>query len=125
MNYKVLIVDDSKLARMAVTKILRTLQPDWSRIEAANADEAVASLVGERPDIVLVDFNMPGKDGLTLAAEIRASHPNVPVALISANIQTEIVSRTRAVGAAFLAKPVTEQALGDFISSAKAQLGAA
>ena len=124
MNYKVLVVDDSKLARMAVTKILRALQPDWSRIEAANADEAVAALEGERPDIVLIDFNMPGKDGLTLAAEIHTSHPNVPVAVISANIQTEIVSRTRAVGAAFLAKPVTEQALGDFLSSAKAQLGA-
>ena len=124
MSYKVLVVDDSKLARMAVSKILRALQPDWSRIEAANADEAVAALEGERPDIVLVDFNMPGKDGLTLAAEIHASHPSVPVAVISANIQTEIVSRTRAVGATFLAKPVTEQALGDFLSSAKAQLGA-
>jgi CheY-like chemotaxis protein len=72
-----------------------------------------------------VDFNMPGKDGLTLAAEIHATHPNVPVAVISANIQTEIVTRARAVGATFLAKPVTEQALGEFLSSAKTQLGSA
>lgn len=125
MSYKVLIVDDSKLARMSVTKLLRALQPDWSPIEAANAEEAVAALVGGRPDVVLVDFNMPGKDGLTLAAEIHATHPNVPVAVISANIQTEIVSRARAVGATFLSKPLTEQALGDFLSSAKAQLSSA
>jgi len=110
---------------MSVTKLLRALQPDWSPIEAANAEEAVAALVGGRPDVVLVDFNMPGKDGLTLAAEIHATHPNVPVAVISANIQTEIVSRARAVGATFLSKPLTEQALGDFLSSAKAQLSSA
>ena len=122
MSYKVLIVDDSKLARMSVTKLLRALQPDWSPIEAANAEEAVAALASGRPDVVLVDFNMPGKDGLTLAAEIHATHPNVPVAVISANIQTEIVSRARAVGATFLSKPLTEQALKEFLSSAKAQL---
>jgi CheY-like chemotaxis protein len=125
MSYKILIVDDSKLARMSVTKILRALEPDWSPIEAANAEEAAAALAGGQPDIVLVDFNMPGKDGLTLAAEIHATHPNVPVAVVSANIQTEIVTRARAVGATFLSKPVTEQALGDFLSSAKAQLGRA
>jgi CheY-like chemotaxis protein len=125
MTYKVLVVDDSKLARMSVAKMLRSLQPDWSRVEASNAEEAVAALAGEHPDIVLVDFNMPGKDGLTLAAEIHATHPNVPVAVISANIQTEIVTRAGAVGATFLAKPLTEQSLGDFLSSAKAQLGSA
>ena len=42
MGYRVLVVDDSKLARMAVAKALATLHPDWTRIEAANADEALA-----------------------------------------------------------------------------------
>ena len=36
---KILIVDDSKLARMAVAKMLGNLHPDWTRVEAANADE--------------------------------------------------------------------------------------
>ena len=39
MTYTVLIVDDSKLARMSVAKVLSTLHPDWKRIEAANAAE--------------------------------------------------------------------------------------
>ena len=42
MTQKVLIVDDSKLARMAVIKALNSLRPDWTRIEASNADEALA-----------------------------------------------------------------------------------
>ena len=42
-------------------------------------------------DIALLDFNMPGRDGLALAAELRALKPDMPLALISANTQHEIV----------------------------------
>jgi CheY-like chemotaxis protein len=122
MDYKVLVVDDSKLARMAVAKLLNSLQPDWSRIEAANAEEALALVRNLDIDITLLDFNMPGLDGLGLAAELRALKPNMPVAVVSANHQTEIVTRSREVGAAFLPKPLTQQALGDFLESAAQQL---
>jgi CheY-like chemotaxis protein len=122
MAYKVLVVDDSKLARMAVAKILRKLQPDWTSVEAANAEEAVAALAAAKPDVALLDFNMPGKDGLSLAADIHAAHPGMPVAVVSANIQTEIAVRARAAGAVFLAKPLTEQALGQFLEGARVQL---
>ncbi len=122
MTYKVLIVDDSKLARMAVAKALGNLRPDWSRVEAGDADQALAAVAAQTPDIVLLDFNMPGRDGLALAGEIRSIHPNMPLAVISANMQDEIVARARAVGAAFLPKPLTEQALADFLSGAVLRL---
>ena len=122
MTYKVLIVDDSKLARMAVAKALGSLQPDWLRVEAGDADQAIAAVAAESPDIVLLDFNMPGRDGLALAGEIRASHPTMPLAVISANMQDEIIARARAAGAAFLPKPLTEQALADFLSGAVLRL---
>lgn len=124
MTYKVLIVDDSKLARMAVAKVLNGLQPGWTRVEAANADEAIAAVRDGAPDIVLLDFNMPGRDGLVLAAELHKLHPDMPLALISANIQDEIVGRAREIGAAFLPKPLTEQALADFLSAAQLRLRA-
>ena len=73
MTYKLLIVDDSKLARMSVTKALKTLFPDCDRVEAANADEALARVKETSFDIALLDFNMPGRDGLELAAELRAA----------------------------------------------------
>jgi DNA-binding NarL/FixJ family response regulator len=114
----VLIVDDSKLARMSVAKVLSTLCPDWKRIEAANAVEALQQTRELAPEIVLVDFNMPGKDGVTLAAELRALDPRIRVAVISANRQVEVIKRTQAAGATFLPKPVTESALADFLSSA-------
>ena len=118
MTYKVLIVDDSKLARMAVVKALHALRPDWSRIEASNADEAMARIHEQRPDIVLLDFNMPGKDGLVFAAELSQHSPQIAIAVISANRQVEVIHRTEAVGATFLPKPLTEKALGDFLATA-------
>jgi CheY-like chemotaxis protein len=122
MPYKILIVDDSKLARMSVAKVLKTLEPDWLKVDAANADEALTLFASERPDIALLDFNMPGRDGLALAAELHALDPHMPVAVVSANIQIEIVNRAKSVGADFLAKPLTEPALAEFLARAKRRL---
>lgn len=119
----VLIVDDSKLARMAVVKALDALHPDWPRLEAANAEEAVAHVRRSAPRIALLDFNMPGKDGLTLAAELRELDAGISVAVISANHQVEVVNRTRAAGAAFLPKPLTEAALAAFLDPVAERMG--
>jgi YesN/AraC family two-component response regulator len=118
MPYTLLIVDDSKLARMAATKALKNLRPDWGRVEASNGDEAVA-LAGETAfDIALLDFNMPGRDGLQLAAELLEMRPGTPLAIVSANHQNEIISQAREIGAVFLNKPLNEQALGAFLEEA-------
>jgi len=119
MNQKILIVDDSKLARMAVIKALNALRPEWTRLEASNADEALAAVKSASPDVALLDFNMPGKDGLTLAVEIRELAPEISLAVISANHQVEVIDRARAAGAFFLPKPLTEKLLGEFLDSAK------
>ncbi len=118
-----LIVDDSKLARMSVAKTLEALRPDWIRVEAANADEALALAHASPFDVALLDFNMPGRDGLELAAELRALSPQMPVAVISANLQTEIVARAGEVGARFLSKPLTTPAMAAFIAEAEGRLG--
>ena len=125
MSYKILIVDDSKLARMAVNKVLRALRPDWTSIEAANADDALSSMEQAVPDVVLLDFNMPGRDGLDLAAEFRRLNPRMPLGVISANHQQEIINRAHAIGASFLRKPLTEQALTKFLDDATQKLGTA
>jgi CheY-like chemotaxis protein len=115
-------VDDSKLARMSVIKALNALHPDWTRIEAADADEALLQINQQHPDIVLLDFNMPGKDGLAFAAELRQQHSHMSVALVSANRQVEVIRRSEAAGAAFLAKPLTEEALREFLDNAVQKL---
>ena len=125
MGYRVLVVDDSKLARMAVAKALTAIHPDWTRLEAANADEALALAKSGSFDMAILDFNMPGRDGLQLATEMLALKPGVPLAVISANHQVEVVTRAREVGATFLQKPLTEKALGEFAADAVKRLSAA
>jgi CheY-like chemotaxis protein len=122
MTVTVLIVDDSKLARIVTAKNIHALQPDWDRVEASNADEALSVLAARKIDLALLDYNMPGKNGLELASELRALYPTMPLAVITANVQDEIVNRTRAVNATFVAKPITEDALRGFISGAALRL---
>jgi CheY-like chemotaxis protein len=122
MQYKVLVVDDSKLARMVMASAFRRIRPEWELIEAANADDALAAIAGGTADIVLVDFNMPGIDGLALVARIRQTHPAMPVAVVSANLQDEIVARARELNAAFVPKPLTDEALAAFLSGAALRL---
>jgi CheY-like chemotaxis protein len=123
MSYKVLIVDDSKLARMAIAKALSALHPDWTRLEAKDADEAIALVTNSTSvDIALLDFNMPKRDGLALAAELHRLKPQMPLAVVSANHQEEVVRRAHDVGADFLPKPVTERALAAFLDGAALRL---
>ncbi|QRE73167.1 response regulator transcription factor [Methylobacterium aquaticum] len=118
----VLVVDDSKLARAVAMRLLRQAKPDWALREAANAEEALTIVAGGPVDVALLDFNMPGKDGLALAAELRAGRPAMPIAVISANIQDEVIARARELQATFLAKPLTGDALAGFLSGAALRL---
>jgi CheY-like chemotaxis protein len=118
MGTTVLIVDDSKLARIVLGKTIAALQPDWIRVEASNADEAIAAFDAQAIDVAVLDYNMPGRDGLALAEELRERFPTMPIAVATANVQDEIISRARAAKATFIAKPVTEEGMRGFLSGA-------
>lgn len=118
----VLLVDDSKLARIVAGKTITALQPDWQRVEASNADEALAVVKAQTIDLAVLDFNMPGKDGLELAAELREAYPQMPIAIVTANVQNEIIARARELNASFVGKPVTEETIKAFLSGAALRL---
>jgi CheY-like chemotaxis protein len=120
-----LIVDDSKLARIVVAKAVAALQPDWERVEAGTADEALNLLEGRQVDVVILDYNMPGRSGLDLAETLRERFPEMPIALATANVQDEIIARARAANVTFVPKPINEDALRGFLSGAALKLRAA
>lgn len=122
MTVTILVVDDSKLARIVAGKAIAALQPDWTRVEAGSAADALSLVGSQQVDVAILDFNMPDKDGLELASELRSAHPQMPIAVITANVQDEIVARVRALNATFVAKPVTQEALSPFISGAALRL---
>ncbi|HEV2673791.1 MAG TPA: response regulator [Aliidongia sp.] len=125
MGATILIVDDSKLARIVMGKAITALQPEWTRVEAGNADEALAIVDRQAVDVAVLDFNMPGLDGLALAAELRRRFPAMSIAVATANVQDEVVAGARAVNATFISKPVTEDGMRGFLSGAALRLRSA
>ena len=122
METTVLIVDDRKLARIVLGKAVAALQPKWHRVEASNAEEALATVAAQAVDVAILDYNMPGRDGLSLAEELRVRFPAMPIAVATANVQDEIIARARAANATFVPKPVTEDGMRGFISGAALRL---
>lgn len=113
-----LLVDDSRVARLSLMRQLAALGAEFDILQAASADEAQAIMEGRQADVALIDFNMPGRDGLTLAAEFCDSHPNMKMALVTANIQRPVVERAQALGMAFMGKPTNPDELARFLGVA-------
>ncbi len=122
MTRTVLVVDDSKLARMVACAALAKLRPDWTCIEAGDAKQAMDALLTREVDISLIDLNMPGEGGLSLAKDFRKRRPAMPIAVVTANIQDEMVARVRELDATFVPKPLTQEALAAFLSGANLRL---
>ncbi|NGZ06857.1 MAG: response regulator [Magnetococcales bacterium] len=113
-NKTVLIVDDSSLARMMVRKIFATSFTDWQLIEAKDGTEALA--LAESPlQLALLDFNMPGMNGIELAEKLMVKCPGVAVYLVTANIQDRMHQRAESMGIGFIKKPIAENKIAEVL----------
>ena len=117
MSKTAIIVDDSKLSRMHVRAMVLRNKPDWSVVEAANGDELFQKLTDTPVDVAIIDYNMPGDNGVEVAGRLRGSHPDIHIAVITANAQDAVVSGIRALGAAFMPKPLDEEQVIRFLAS--------
>ena len=117
MSKTVIIVDDSKLSRMHLRGIVLRHHADWTVQEAGNGEE-LFSILAERPiHIAIIDYNMPGMNGLDAAAELRRRQPDVHIAMVTANAQDAVIAGIRDLHAAFLPKPVDEDQVARFLAS--------
>lgn len=114
MGKTVLIVDDSKLSRAMICTILKNRFPDWKILQATNAKDALA-LNESVIDIITLDVNMPGMDGIMLGTELRQRYPEAVISLITANNQGSVIERADAEGFYLIAKPITEEKIFDAI----------
>lgn len=80
--YKVLIVDDEQSVRYSFKKLLGT--SNYELIEASNAETALATFNREKPHLVILDIEMPGKDGIQVLKELKEISPSIPVIIITA-----------------------------------------
>ena len=96
----ILVVDAHFLIREALRDALKKVTGNVRVIEATGGHEAVR-LVSEQSqiDLVLLELNLPDRDGLSVLGELRQSHPAIPVVVLSARHDRDTVSRTLALGA--------------------------
>ncbi|QBK06229.1 response regulator [Hylemonella gracilis] len=114
-----LVVDDD--ADMLRLLTLRMEAAGYRVLTAASAETALTQLALERPQLVLSDVRLPGKDGLTLFDEIHAQHPMLPVILLTAHgsIPDAVEATSRGVYT-YLTKPFDGKELLDKIAQALA-----
>ncbi|MDM4765082.1 response regulator [Pelomonas sp. SE-A7] len=93
MTHSVLVVDDSRAARMMICGWLKQELPDWGIYDCGGGDEALALLEGAVFDVISIDFNMPTMDGLTLAEKLREARCTSKLVMYTANIQESIRQR--------------------------------
>ncbi len=99
----VLVIDDDPDLRQTLTGALEALGFEAS--EAADGPSGLAMLKARRPDMLLVDFAMPGMNGAEVALAARALHPDLPILFASGYADTEAIERVLGEDAAILRKP--------------------
>ncbi len=102
--FRLLIVDDEQSVRYSFRKLFNSSQ--YSFTEAGNAQEAIDSFNKERPHLVILDIEMPGKDGIQVLKELKEISPDTPVIIITAYGSGDRVIKAMKYGAyEYIEKP--------------------
>jgi two-component system response regulator DevR len=117
---RVLIVDDHEVVRLG----LRTLLADESDIEvvaeAGTAEEALTQVANHRPDVVILDIQLPGRSGLEACRDIRARFPETQVVILTSHSRENFIEQTLRAGAAgYVLKQVGNEELVRAIRAAQ------
>jgi two-component system, chemotaxis family, chemotaxis protein CheY len=110
-----LVVDDSRAMRSILTRLLAGLGFDVA--QAGDGQEALTVLdSGIRPDVCLVDWNMPVMDGLTFIKQVRAREEYRDIVLMMVTTESEHGNIVRALAAGaheYVIKPFTDEVIAE------------
>ena len=111
-----LVIDDSRLSRAAINMLFQERLPQCIVDEAANADEALVKVTDKHYDVILVDINMPGMDGLELVPILKGKTPGSHIVFLTANIQEATRRKAAALGVGFVNKPIKQHTVDDILN---------
>ncbi|MFP3974851.1 MAG: PAS domain S-box protein [Dehalococcoidia bacterium] len=97
---RILLVEDNTGQRRLISNALTSYDPEWQAEELESGEEALQHLSdGEEYDVVLLDYNLPGKNGLEILGEIRKSETAPPVVMVTGQGDEQIAVEAMKAGA--------------------------
>jgi two-component system, NarL family, invasion response regulator UvrY len=95
---RILVVDDNPAVRHYLRAILEQ-QAAWQVCgEARTGAEALNRVRDSRPDVIVLDFQMPDRNGLDIANEMNQAWPAIPILMVTVHMSNQLATAARAVG---------------------------
>ncbi|TAK25052.1 MAG: response regulator [Chloroflexota bacterium] len=110
----VLIVEDNSANLMLASAVLR--RAGYRVSEARSAEDAIVRLAHSKPDLILMDVQLPGQDGLALTRQIKADPETADLIVVALTAHAMKEDRARALDAGcdgYIAKPINTRTLAD------------
>jgi PAS domain S-box-containing protein len=117
---KVLVVDDDQDVRAVLVESLESF--GYEVVEAEDGEAGLKALARTEPNLVLLDFAMPGMNGAEVAREARASRPELPIVFVSGYANTAAIEKVMGANATVLRKPFRVEELEAVVSEALQQV---
>lgn len=118
----VLVVEDEQLFREMLCEVITLLQPTWQVYTAVNGQDGIEQTQSRRPDLILVDFQMPVMNGYQMALALKQNPETAQIPLIlstSEQLDQPSVMRMRSLCVAALFKPFSLHDLAELLEHMK------
>jgi len=113
---KILLVDDSRTIRNIQKRALSEIGIN-DVAEAADGLEALSALAHDRPDLMIVDWNMPNMDGITLVRRVREKDRAIPIIMCTTEAEKpRVIEAVKAGVNDYVVKPFTPKLLAEKIN---------
>ncbi len=120
---RILLVDDSKTMRNIQKAVLAQLG-HTEVLEACDGQDALSKAPAFRPDLMLVDWNMPNMDGLTFVKAWRTSNKTTPIIMVTTEAEkSRVIEAIKAGVNNYVVKPFTPDLLSQRIQETLAKCG--